>query len=59
MNELIKMALSMAGMPQTQVTEIENALPAMTRLLNDTNKNNLNTIIPVIRNVLTFIQNKK
>ena len=59
MNELIKMALNMAGMSQAEITEIEKALPAAIRLLSDQNKSDLNIVIPVIKNILAFIQSKK
>jgi hypothetical protein len=59
MNELVKLALGMAGLSQTAISDIENALPAMTRLLSDQNKSDLNIVIPVIKNLLIFIQSKK
>ena len=59
MNDLVKMILSMAGMSATQIAEIDAAIPAMLRLLSDANKNDLNTVIPAVKNVLTFIEAKK
>jgi hypothetical protein len=59
MNELVKLALGMTGLSQTAISDIENALPAMTRLLSDQNKSDLNIVIPVIKNLLIFIQSKK
>ena len=59
MNDLVKMILSMAGMPTTQIAEIDAAIPAMLRLLSDANKNDLNAVIPALKNILTFIEAKK
>ena len=58
MNEGIKIALALAGMPQEQITQIEQTLPVFLRLLSDQNKADINTVIPVVKNIIKFAQSK-
>jgi len=60
-----KIALTLAGMPQSAITDIENALPAMLRLLAAWKelephimklKPDLDKSVPVVEEIINFVK---